>query len=424
MDFIYDYVNILAFLHLLRYENRRECELSKIEEYRQNLLNSFIEEDDIEEDGSFDILEIDPFAQRSIDDFIDIYHDYFSFDDNSNKVILNMNVTYKKLEELEVDIRNEWNIPARLISMSDEAEFLHSLDIYTIESVINELVKLEEMIENAYYQLYSNNDNQVLRNKLNKLLNIRGLFYVNLALKGEETLSAYRSLSMELSTQQTEYECFPMDSDLLCEYFDLDDYYDEEDFDIQDIMYDLYQYAIFGQKENFLRTEKVIEDIQNFQLEDSLLILGIENWIFYLNYINNINEYMNVYGLDPELLDSKRRLLYALDGSKHKLFDEKNFDKSLQETKKITLLGDVFDDIYDELFYLADEVFMTSTDNSTIKKLLLIRTYYRLTNDEDIKQVFMEHEDDPRYKSFFKVAFAKYKVNDKNDNNKKYMKKL
>ena len=195
------------------------------------------------------------------------------------------------------------------------------------------------------------------------------------------------------------YDEYPIDLSLYKSKFE-----DPKDFlsDIDDRVYDITQYAIFGKAKNVLYMSKLNNDIDQFYMaevgteffeeidpikdytdviefeeidpikdytdviETDMLVEdqfedyfaehpesfitfydpSDEFWILYINYLNNLNRFMDIYGASDELLFAKRRLLYALDKPTVMLFDENNFKSAYEATKSIELNEEPFDFLY------------------------------------------------------------------------------
>lgn len=446
----YDYINILAFEYLYKYENKKSISIETLHKFRKTLLEivldeykekkniHFSEEDQWEGEVSFTPIQ----EKEKLKEFLNTYEDYFYLD--KNMVILKEEITYDQIEQLEIDLQRENKIPHRLTVGEDEVKLLQLLGIHTIENMLREYVKIEEKLEEKYNELYTQKDNSILRKDIQKLLNNRILFYVKLSTLSEKTIDAFRLIVGRIDEETIyNYNKMPIDLDIVeeSEYFNKEDIFD----DIDDRIYSIYQYAIFGNdKANTMCTAKLEEDItnqffsiiglvgaevtlancdtiinfdimNNYGIEDTNdtqnveIVDDLEDWIFNITYIDKLNKYMEKHGENESLLSAKRRLLYALDKPGKKIFIEENFERELQNLDFDEIDEDSFEFFQDEYFFLADEVFETEEDENTVKKILLISTYYDLTKNEEIKEIVESHKEHEKYDQYCEVIFGEEK---------------
>lgn len=110
---------------------------------------------------------------------------------------------------------------------------------------------------------------------------------------------------------------------------------------------------------------------------------------FYINYINKINK---LYDQSLEL--TKNRLLYALNYIDSNLCDEKYFHEKLKELNN----NPDNDVIRSRHLYVLARLFLVDLIeenfdiNDSIKKLIFISTYYELTKDNRILDIFDTYE--------------------------------
>lgn len=461
----YDYINILAFKYLYKYENKKSISIETLHLYRKKLIEivldeykekkniHFSEEDQWEGEVSFTPIQ----EKEKIKEFLNTYEDYFYLD--KNMIILKEEVTYAQIEQLEIDLQEENKIPHRLTVGEYEVELLQLLGIHTIENILRAYAKIETKIEEKYNELYTQKSNSILRKEITDLLQQRTLFSLKIFLMPEQVIEAFFNISGCITFEKerhVDYRNLPIDNDL----YKAKGYYDENNFysDIEDRIYDIYQYAIFGENINVLFPKKIVElldEIRDMKLNneempqfdvttdyiDDLLnenfmqpleenkartnlnkestknekpILYFfnsseEEWIFNLSYLDKLNKYMKKYGENESLLLTKRRLLYALDQPRKKIFIEENFEKELANLDFDEIDEESFEFFQDEYFFLADEVFETKEDENTVKKLLLISTYYDLTKNEEIVDIINEHKDHEAYDKYCEIIFGEEK---------------
>lgn len=442
----YNYLNLLAFMSLLKFENKRKIDIKTLDEYRKILLDEVIREYKSPDfkffsredkwEGEIDFYH-DP--QDTIDNFLNENLDLFHLEGNS--IVINDDITFDDLKNEAKIIRDFEMISNRFQSASHQRRLLDVLGISTIKCILEKYIELEYQIEKAYSKL--NQGNKKIEKKIKKLLSFRRNFLNLIATQKEEVADAFRTEAIDnFSELKKEYKKCPIDVDL----WKKSAYYDEDLFgDIDSRLYDIFQYAIFGNES--LSSEKLQEMLTNFYFnevynkkkeetpdyvflenidfssfdddedyeenlddEDDLSYFLVYNdkcdSAFYLTYINKINNYMKKYGENPDLINTKNRLLYALDMPDLNLYDEENFKKALKETTNNDFDEDDYDFIIDEVSFMADEVFITPQNEFTIRKLLFISTYYALTKDKTIVDILMRHFEHDNFSTYMEIIFG------------------
>ena len=81
----------------------------------------------------------------------------------------------------------------------------------------------------------------------------------------------------------------------------------------------------------------------------------------------------------------------------------------MEKTKEFDLEAEDFDFVEDEVRFMADEVFMTETNENTIKKLLFISTYYELTKDKKIVRILNKHSNKDNFATYSDIIFGEQK---------------
>lgn len=444
----YDYINILAFKYLFKYENKRSISIETLHKFRSELIKCIISDytENQEwwlseglkqkEDDKLSFEEID--ENKKLIEFLDDYKDFFYM--KNKQIILKNHISYVELEELEITLRNENDIPYKINLVEESYQLKKILNIHTIDHIVNNYLKVEKQLEQNYNQLYTEKDNDQLKDDITKLLNIRAAFYIKLATLPKQTIDAFRLHHMGCDDYNIqEYEESPIKITLYMQ----SEYFDEDDFmsDLEDRIYDIYQYAIFGKAINELYVQKLDEDLDKFyffespkikneemdslfledpfedqisDVDENKIVMFMhdpseEEWIFNLLYLDKLNKYMDQYGKEESLLNVKRRLLYALDKPNKKIFKEENLQCELEKLDLSRIDEDSFRFFQDEYLFLADEVFETDQDENTVKKLLLLSTYYDLTKNEEIVEIIDEHKHHEAYNAYYQIVFGKEK---------------
>lgn len=449
----YDYINILAFVNLCRYENKREIELKTLNNYRQQLIieyNNYIKNNNIDEE----LLNMEfNKSETLLDNFLEQYQNYFVL--NKESLHLKNNITYIQLIlELEYKIREENELSNTLFMISDYPSLKSILNIHTMDELLLNYSQIEKKLEQTYTKLYTKEDSPKLRKEIKNLMDLKANFYIQLGLMPNYLLEAFRLSAGDIdypNAEQFTYNKYPLNKDL---WLKLPRYNDEYDYDIDNYAYNLYQYALFGKSQ--LYPTKIYEDIDNFQFKQNIdaeikeqfyngeleietddeiidtdkcelesCECNTEQEIFYLNYINNLNYFLNTYGYTKDLITSKVRLMYVIDNPELRIYDDNNFQKAMESLSSIQSNSVDWDYLQNEVYFLIQELFLNPSNEFTIKKLLYIKTYYDVTQDSYLIHEITKYSQDNRYELFYSIVVNDNQLNKKTiEKRKKYFKNL
>jgi len=476
IDDFYNYIVIGLFEQLYKYEDKKSISVDNLKYIRKIVLEEVLDRYYNEDENkicyyqevdqwhgkvSFKVIDED----KALQAFLDEYEDYFYLDNGI--VYLREKFTYDDIEKLERKVRISEKVPHRIGSVVNESydnpKIVKVLGVSSIAKIKEDYSQVEKELEKLYYKLYTNDDNEKLRKQIVELLYMRLNFFYLLSQMPEYKIDAFRLIQVNYDGKEEdiEYDKCPIDLKLWEENTDLDEFL----ADIDDRIYDINQYAIFGKERNHLCYKKLEEDLENFymsnyffekfdeeidpleddididefEIEDESFEEILENnpenavtlfdsseefYLLYLNYLKNLNNFINIYGESEELLFAKKRLLYVLDKPELMLFNEKRFEMALDKTKTIALdEEEPFSFFLDEIYFIARELFMVPSDEYTIRKLLLVGTYYDLTKDETIRDIIGEFKDNSKYDSFYEIMINNCK-NMTTDNLSQDIKKL
>lgn len=441
----FDYINILVFSILLKYENKRSIKIDTLAKYHHMLLKEVFkvyESGEVEFGGEADQwagkIEFVAGENDNIDNFLSNYSHLFYR--KGDLICLYDHVEYSELINKEKEIRDDQNISHRFFAASSNDCLLDLLNVGKIRTVIEKYVDIERDIEKCYSLLNQTNSSDENIRQLMKLLFTRALFFNNVCQNPRYVLDAFRLESWRVYQADStfRYSKLPIDLDL---WKDSEYYVDwENDIgDIDDRIYDIFQYAIFGETSLIYKKMKEMltnlyfsgDPKQNFEVcldafggkfddQNTYYAISTEenDLAFYLNYLAKLNKYMGKYGETPDLLQTKNRLLYALDMPSLGLYDEANFEQQLVSYQNFEFDEEDFDFLAAEIRFMADEVFMVEPDANTVKKLLLISTYYELSEDDEIKDIVNSHNDDDNFEFYSEIIFGETKKDVKTLNKK------
>ena len=442
IDVPYDYINILLFKTLLKYENKRSVSIDMLDKYHQVLLEEIINDyERFEKAGKITYFsdkekwegEIEfVFNGETIDAFLEKFPDLFYRDDDN--ICLYEEVSFDELEQRKIVMQNDNAISRRFDHASENDRLLDLLNIKRIKSIIEKYVSVEEKIETFYSKIGDGSDN-ISVEELKKLLMMRAIFLNNVCQYSGEVVDAFRMEGIRKYNNDSSYDYSrpPINLDLWkkSEYYvecveDTDDIFS----DIDDRIYDIYQYAIFGKNSLAIqKTSQMLENLcfsderdnatceevedyfssdDNFNEKKTYFVVDNEecDLVFYLTYLQKLNDYMDKNGETGDLVNTKNRLMYALDMPKLGLFRIENFERECENICDYDIDEEDFEFVEDEARFMADEVFKVEEDDNTVKKLLFISTYYELTGDEAIPLIVNEHEDDDRFDTYSEVIFG------------------
>ena len=448
IDNYYNYITLMTFEQLYKFEGKTSISVDTLNKLRNALLEEVIvnyKNDDYRYPQEIDRwqgeVSFSPInEQDALKEFLEEYEDYFFLE--NGKVIIKKGITFEDISELVQQIRINDNMSNRFNIIVDTPKLMRILGITTIEKTLTEYLQIEKQLESLYCKLYTAEDSASLRNRIKALLFIRLSVLTRITQMPSYRIDAFRLVSMNYNAENDTmlYDKYPINLELWNKEFADPDELGE----IDDRTYDITQYAIFGKMNNFLYMDKFHEDIDSYYMRNCDFSSEIqidplkdytdmiekdtlaqerfeaeyeahpenfytlhdpsdEFWVLYINYLNNLNRFMSIYGESEELLLAKRRLIYALDKPELMIFDQNNFDRELERTKTVELDEDSFDFFADEIYFMAQEAFMLPSDEYTIRKLILVGTYYALTKDKQLREIIEEFSNDSRYEFFAEI---------------------
>lgn len=424
----YNYIGLMTFLNILKYENVRKIKKSDFDKYRELLLDRV--------KSSVSGLEFEEVEDSSFESFLSRFSDIICFD--GNVLYLDKDISLKDIEKLVNDMQKEEDVDDIYDVFDYQRQMLNILGISNIYNTLKQYWDLERKIED----IYMNMDNGIDPN-LKKYLLWRGIFLINFKNASDELIDAIKNTSTSIGFEEDDfdYDDFPLDFS----FFEHSDKYskskDDLFDDVSDSLFWIYQYAIFGEEsisaqklwkdidyiymheldneeevdeleENFDEVDSFEEiDFSLFSEEEIQEILNDDSdeadYLFYLLYIDKINKFNLEYGEQDELLKVKKRLLYALDKPELCLFKEDNLKLELEKTTDENEA--TFELFSDEVRFMSSEVFLVSYDKNTLKKLLFISTYYELSGDEVVKDIMDSYSNHEQYNFYKRVVFGPQK---------------
>ena len=410
----YNYVYLTAFENMLKYGNKdyistddlikyKNRYLKKVEDYKKIVESEkikFEQEDDID----------------TISDFLSNYEELFYEEDD--KIFINDDITFNDIdyEILELTSSNEDSEEVYLAS-SDSEDLLEIIGADYTNKIYTELLKNELEIEKSYIEYFSNPS---IENK--KILNncMKNKFMLLEAIKRlpDYKIEALRTIAIEkeaIIDDDYEYDEYPYNEELWSSIEHADD------LNIDEILYSTKHFAIYSELPLYYK--KLASEIETIYLSSVNDEFGYFNelaekkkdtdyldQLFYIKYIDNMNEYISNHDRDDDLVQSRNRLIYAIDNPFINIYDNTELNNNISFINNIQINKDELSLTKDEVMFLIGELFIKENEYFSSQKLLYIKTYYDLTHDEDIKNTFENFKGLNNYNIYKDVIFGKNKV--------------
>lgn len=454
----FDFIMYLAFEVVLGYGNKRNISINKLHNYRKEIIkkdidyysrfDGFNDEEFEEKLKTFHKLNMDMTEKEEIRNFEKFIVDNSDYFDYKNGIItLKAGITLDELQNRKMELesysdRDDILICGAFISFFDSIECLDILESGDkIKQFVFRLVNDEKIVENAY-QKYSGIDMPIEIRKLIDSINLRLSLIGNLP---EDKMRNYTRVLMHINDPEKDGEDFWLISEQLIridEFYDLNNYidsildnkYQRAIFDSGTLAYDrlnqsvdaMWTYLtpnelmdlepvdvaamIESMEEKIEQQSEYVDEFDDIEEDDELdndefyddEFDKIEDYLhdkmvymlFYLNYIQKINDYQNRFGTNEVLERSKKRLLYVLDSYGDNLYDEKNLNTALTSVsiKDIDLKEDFYDYYVISRLFLIDILEGFIDDDKTLRKMIFVSTYYDLTKDKRIEKIINKYK--------------------------------
>ena len=471
------YTTLCAFFCVRTFDEKDYIEIDKLVKYRKWLLEKVEQliEDDYrrrtkEDNESFyyysdDITYYDKVSFDKTDDYDEVnkltqsYPEFFSI--KNGKLYISDTLTPDVLEivfqlgrieipDLErIEIFEDFdfvhsNIKSEFFcAIADNYAWVKQLEITKFGKLYNNFSDLEKEIEESY----SIDSNEIPLKLLIRLAFVKS-FYEN----HRPMLKYYDQI-----VHKEEWEILSIDSDYdeyknsryikNDEKYPIDyNFYKRSKFyedmsafrNIQELLEDNYQYAIFGNGSLFVdKAEEYLEqihmsigflmpnqlktkDYDNIDFEElgyesyeeseddikkyriSLDVIE-EEFAFYMIYLHKLNN--AIESGHNELIWPRQRLLYMLDDIQFNLTNPNNFDKWYEWACCYDADKDTYESLGWEAGYFIQDVF-EGEDYKSQEKLIFASTYYQLTKDPELKEVLEQYSDDDRYSEYSSIILG------------------
>ena len=438
MEIPYAYITAYIFETLVYLEGKRNIKISTLIDCINNLIEFIL--DDYYENEDHYLMECDhldgvvKFKEVDKNECLLILakhcSDFFYIKDE--ELFVHNTVSLRQLRDLK---REKEILPTRFGNALQRKEIYDMIGIKRIYDFQKHLTlnfhKLEQEIENDYTIKENKSTKELLYKRLLWLLNATAnnkLFfdeYCNIPQEDDFVVDEKYDYFNE-SRYTKNKEPYPIDNEL---YVD-SEYYENmiEAFNpIQQNIEDMYHYAIFGSGPLYDdKYREILCSVYMFGLckIDESKFPGFkpqvekvedEEIAFYVVYINKLNELIDNGHI--ELVNKRNRLLYALDDFKFCMYDKENFEKIYNESLNFEIDEDSFKNYGWEAAYYITDIF-EGNSGSKIEKAIFISTYYELTKNPEIKDIFEQYEEHESYELYKQIIFGKKKGYSKRLNKK------
>lgn len=433
IDIPFEYTTILAFSMLVRYQSQYSISINTLKEYRNELIAELKKVLERENDKKLiNIKSID--EEEELINLLSNYSNIFKIE--SNDLNIESKIKLKELDNIIQTFRQS-NYNDFVFRLSFKDRFKEILDLDTIKNNVKKQIKSEEELEKNY--LFYGNGNIEYQSKIEELLTKRNIFYANILNNGVNSLEDYIAESLTIDESDVYQNSYPFDLKLYEKKLDSNDL-EFEIFDLEDKLYDSFFYAIFDDLS--LGKSRFLDDINNLefyyttmnysknQTEFSKLVnkhiltnarnLGSfvytyipdSEMLFYMTYIKKLDHLIENGEQNSEFLKIKNKLLFLLDNIGLKLFVKEKFEEHYNN--RINLLNDCsFEDRTCEFnwyqtiakYFIVDIFEGINNDSLLLKKITFISTYYELTCDEKIINLFNKYLDSPNYFKYYQLIF-------------------
>lgn len=414
IDVPYNLLILSAFASILKYEDKHELEIEKIDSYIEALLNEVRGE--YEEESVLFNAPIDKWQGQvefiKNNNYLAIFLQKYAkfFTKKNDKIMASLALDYEDIYQLMNQEQQKNKISNRFLCPSESLLLLQKLGLTKIINQVKGLINVEKKIEKLYFM-----DN-VAEEKIAKYSLLRILFLNNLTQKGDSKLNAYLSVASQImEIEEDNMDFMPVDTN----NFASSPYYNILS---EEQLGNYLNKAIFGMFPLYLeKSVMMIEDSINYHLlkivetdsdaEDEVMeatsLLETDELNFSFIYLAKLRRFRETYGEIKELVDVENRLLYILDNPNMELFDrELTLDYiAYYEEEKIEDLSCIYNYAF-EVYLQCEEIFASVVTSDNIKKVLFIATYYELTHDKKVEELIDKHYLDSKYASFCQIIFG------------------
>lgn len=420
----YNYIYYFAFENLIKCEGKYEISLDDIEKFRCNIVRAIKEKINHYSSHRQDAV------REKLEDFV-VFHEWISEDEKEtylksflrenpfygvkdNKMYLKRKFPYEDIAEKRYMVEDpiERDVISSLFTEASSFESLIALGTTSIFDDVMKIINAEKCVEETYLepmedvQCIKAVGNYFVRSKFiiiaSKPIHVINEYYTNM-----KEFARRNSLDEHISEQLLS------DKTRATEDLYLDNSY------IDDELSNIFQSAIFSDSKQYYNSLMYyFDDVWDYTYKDDMedgLNLGDSdydefmpdvldevdygttqeefdldkiNLYFYMNYLARL-DYYNNKNSSGELLDTKNRLLYALNHYDSNISNNKHFYNKFNElTEELSYCDrDDYKDFYIMSMLFLKDMLYGNVDNFSLKKAMFISCYYDLTHDYRIQKL-------------------------------------
>ncbi len=408
----YELVFYVMFSQLVKYGSKKYIRIDDIDNY----VNKYLElvNKAYKEDTGKEVTFSESDLSSEIDAFVDNCRLLYK---KNGCIYIKDDADVSEFEQAATVISFLGGIPSVFKNTIDYSyELLKTIGATYIHDEYRKFLKNELKLEKAYYN-YVMNPTKENKDALRALMIVKFSSLELLKQLPENDRNAVYMTTMDFVGEgmDLKYDELPIDLDAWGSLPHIVDY------DVENFLEGLHQYAIFGKGNlGYKKLESDVDSIYESQADDPFGLLkalfdGKEEYnkgrkIFYIKYLDNIDKYLENHEDNKELLAVKARLMYSLDDPYTCLFEQKNFDKAVRDTQLMRSRTPEILKLNDAVRTMAASLFFYHDSERLTEKLLLMKTYYDVTKDEEFADIFTTFRRMPNYKEYGEFIFGKNKL--------------
>ncbi len=407
----YEYLFLTAMNNICKYGAKKRILKDRINDFLEKCLDEA--KYNAIDLGYGDIKFIESDFDEELDELLEEYQDYFYED--GDEICIHDGANMEDIDDVIIEMEMEDKIHEIFEMPSENIDFLKVLGCTYVNNEATKLLNLELSIEKAYLEFINNPTNEnrkkVATRKFTKVF----------ALDGVRRLSSYytsgvvTALYNYLDKYKHDYDKYPINVGLW------DSIPHKNNISHSSLFTDNYQFAIFGDRPlGFFKLSRELDQIlESKNVEDDsvakAMLSDIENEekinrLYYKKYLKYLDEYIELNGETPELLKVKARLSYYIEREDEFMYSDTYEDSDSKALEKFKVSPSQVKKLSEEAHFFIVELFSVPSDENTIKKLLMMKTYYNTVNDKEFEDMFDLYSEEPNFKEYKDFVFGKSKT--------------
>ena len=347
-----------------------------------------------------------------LEEFLEEYQEYFYEDDD--EICIHNGVDMEEIDDIIIEMEMQDQVHEIFEMPSETLEFLKVLGCTYVNKEATKVLNLELAIEKAYLEYINNptdeNRKKVATKKFTKVFVLDGIR----RLSGYYTSGVVTALYNYLDKYTHDYDKYPINTGLW------DSLPHKYNIPHSSLFTDNYQFAIFGDRPLgfFKISEELDRILEEKNVDDAAaksMLADIANEekvyrLYYKKYLKYLDEFMELSGETPELLQVKARLSYYLEKEDEFMYSDAYEDRDSKVLESFRLSPYQVKKLAEEAYFFIVELFSVPNDENRIKKLLMMKTYYNTVNDKEFEEMFDIYSEEPNFREYRDFVFGKSKT--------------